>query len=106
VGTLSNVNHEKITAGGRRTRGSRAPHSLGVTNCVLVSNGSLNPGRTRSLLPTLLLLIKPPKGTREQLEAVSARCLAHGIPRPAGFAYPGNVLGLSGDRSIAVPEAV
>jgi peptidoglycan/xylan/chitin deacetylase (PgdA/CDA1 family) len=35
---------------------------------------------------------KDPQGTREQLEAVSARCLAHGIPRPVSFAYPGNVL--------------
>jgi peptidoglycan-N-acetylglucosamine deacetylase len=35
---------------------------------------------------------KDPKGTREQLEAINARCLAHGIPRPVSFAYPGNVL--------------
>lgn len=32
------------------------------------------------------------KGTIEQLEAINARCLAHGIPRPVSFAYPGNVL--------------
>jgi peptidoglycan/xylan/chitin deacetylase (PgdA/CDA1 family) len=35
---------------------------------------------------------KDPKGTREQLEAINAQCLAHGIPRPVSFAYPGNVL--------------
>src|SRR5262245_13083765 len=35
---------------------------------------------------------KDPKGTREQLEAINARCLAHGIPRTTSFAYPGNVL--------------
>ena len=35
---------------------------------------------------------KDPKGTIEQLEAINARCLAHGIPRPVSFAYPGNVL--------------
>src|SRR5208337_3940638 len=40
---------------------------------------------------------KPPsaqdtKGTIEQLEAINARCLAHGIPRPVTFAYPGNAL--------------
>jgi peptidoglycan/xylan/chitin deacetylase (PgdA/CDA1 family) len=39
---------------------------------------------------------KPPsakdsKGTIEQIEAINARCLAHGIPRPVSFAYPGNV---------------
>jgi peptidoglycan/xylan/chitin deacetylase (PgdA/CDA1 family) len=33
-----------------------------------------------------------PKGTIEQLEAINAQCLAHGIPRPVSFAYPGNVL--------------
>src|SRR4051812_6796672 len=33
-----------------------------------------------------------PKGTIEQLEAIDARCLAHGIPRPVSFAYPGNAL--------------
>jgi peptidoglycan/xylan/chitin deacetylase (PgdA/CDA1 family) len=33
-----------------------------------------------------------PKGTREQLEGINAQCLAHGIPRPVSFAYPGNVL--------------
>ena len=32
------------------------------------------------------------KGTIEQLEAVNARCVANGIPRPVSFAYPGNVL--------------
>jgi peptidoglycan/xylan/chitin deacetylase (PgdA/CDA1 family) len=32
------------------------------------------------------------KGTTEQIEAVNARCLAHGIPRPVSFAYPGNAL--------------
>jgi peptidoglycan/xylan/chitin deacetylase (PgdA/CDA1 family) len=35
---------------------------------------------------------KDPKGTIEQLEAINARCLAHGIPRPVSFAYPGNAL--------------
>ena len=35
---------------------------------------------------------KDPKGTIEQLEAINARCLAHGIPRPVTFAYPGNAL--------------
>src|SRR3954468_11762014 len=35
---------------------------------------------------------RDPKGTREQLEAINARCLAHGIPRPVSLAYPGNVL--------------
>ena len=33
-----------------------------------------------------------PIGTIEQLEAVNAQCLAHGIPRTVSFAYPGNVL--------------
>ena len=33
-----------------------------------------------------------PNGTIEQLEAINARCLAHGIPRTVSFAYPGNVL--------------
>ena len=32
------------------------------------------------------------KGTIEQLEAINARCVANGIPRPVSFAYPGNVL--------------
>ncbi len=32
------------------------------------------------------------RGTIEQIEAINARCLAHGIPRPASLAYPGNVL--------------
>lgn len=32
------------------------------------------------------------KGTIEQIEAINARCLAHGIPRPVSFAYPGNAL--------------
>src|SRR4051812_48414351 len=35
---------------------------------------------------------KDPNGTIEQLEAINARCLAHGIPRPVTFAYPGNAL--------------
>jgi peptidoglycan/xylan/chitin deacetylase (PgdA/CDA1 family) len=35
---------------------------------------------------------KDPKGMREQLEAINARCLAHGIPRTITYAYPGNVL--------------
>jgi peptidoglycan/xylan/chitin deacetylase (PgdA/CDA1 family) len=35
---------------------------------------------------------RDPKGTIEQLEAINARCLAHGIPRPISFAYPGNAL--------------
>ena len=35
---------------------------------------------------------KDPKGTAEQLEAINARCQAHGIPRPVSFAYPGNAL--------------
>ena len=35
---------------------------------------------------------RDPKGTIEQLEAINARCLAHGIPRPVTFAYPGNAL--------------
>ncbi len=35
---------------------------------------------------------KDTNGTIEQLEAISAQCLAHGIPRPVSFAYPGNVL--------------
>ena len=35
---------------------------------------------------------KDPNGTREQLEAINARCQAHGIPRPVSFAYPGNIL--------------
>ncbi len=35
---------------------------------------------------------KDPKGTIEQLEAINARCLANGIPRPVSFAYPGNAL--------------
>ncbi len=35
---------------------------------------------------------RDPKGTIEQLEAINARCLAHGIPRPVSFAYPGNAL--------------
>jgi len=40
---------------------------------------------------------KPPsardrRGTIEQLEAIDARCLAHGIPKPVSFAYPGNAL--------------
>ena len=35
---------------------------------------------------------KDPKGTRQQFEAINAECLAHGIPRPVSFAYPGNAL--------------
>jgi peptidoglycan/xylan/chitin deacetylase (PgdA/CDA1 family) len=37
-------------------------------------------------------IARDPKETREQLEAINAQCLAHGIPRPVSFAYPGNVL--------------
>src|SRR5207237_9738518 len=28
----------------------------------------------------------------EQIEAINARCLEHGIPRPASFAFPGNAI--------------
>ncbi len=35
---------------------------------------------------------RDPKGTIEQIEAINARCLAHGIPRTVTFAYPGNAL--------------
>lgn len=35
---------------------------------------------------------RDPEGTAEQIEAIDARCLAHGIPRPVTFAYPGNAL--------------
>ncbi len=35
---------------------------------------------------------KDPKGAIDQLEALNAQCLAHGIPRPVSFAYPGNVV--------------
>src|SRR3954454_1968083 len=35
---------------------------------------------------------RDPKVTTEQLAASKARCLAHGIPRPISFAYPGNAL--------------
>src|SRR5262249_5309351 len=35
---------------------------------------------------------RDPEGTTEQLEAINARCLAHGIPRPVTFAFPGNAL--------------
>ena len=35
---------------------------------------------------------KDPRGTREQIEAINARCQEHGIPRPVTFAYPGNAL--------------
>ncbi|WP_435005360.1 polysaccharide deacetylase family protein [Tundrisphaera lichenicola] len=35
---------------------------------------------------------KDPEGTIEQLEAINARCLAQGIPRPVTLAYPGNAL--------------
>lgn len=35
---------------------------------------------------------KNPKETVEQIEAISAQCLAHDIPRPLTFAYPGNAL--------------
>ena len=35
---------------------------------------------------------RDPKGTIEQLEAINAQCLAHGIPRTVSFAYPGNAL--------------
>ena len=34
---------------------------------------------------------------REQVEAINARCVEHGIPRPTSFAYPGNAI---------VPEAL
>lgn len=37
-------------------------------------------------------IAKDSKGTIEQLEAINARCMAHGIPRPVSFAYPGNAL--------------
>ena len=30
------------------------------------------------------------KGFKEQIEAINARCLEHGIPRTVSFAYPGN----------------
>jgi peptidoglycan/xylan/chitin deacetylase (PgdA/CDA1 family) len=33
-----------------------------------------------------------PTGTIEQIEAINAKCVAHGIPKPVSFAYPGNVL--------------
>jgi peptidoglycan/xylan/chitin deacetylase (PgdA/CDA1 family) len=33
-----------------------------------------------------------PQATVEQLEAINAQCVAHGIPRTVFFAYPGNVL--------------
>ena len=29
---------------------------------------------------------------KEQVEAINARCLAHGIPRPISFGYPGNAI--------------
>lgn len=29
---------------------------------------------------------------REQIEAINARCVEHGIPRPVSFAYPGNAI--------------
>jgi peptidoglycan/xylan/chitin deacetylase (PgdA/CDA1 family) len=35
---------------------------------------------------------KDAPGTIEQLEAINARCAAHGIPKPVTFAYPGNAL--------------
>src|SRR5262245_777777 len=35
---------------------------------------------------------RDPKGTIAQLAAIDAQCAAHGIPKPASFAYPGNVL--------------
>jgi peptidoglycan/xylan/chitin deacetylase (PgdA/CDA1 family) len=35
---------------------------------------------------------KDPRGTIAQLAAIDAQCAAHGIPKPASFAYPGNVL--------------
>ena len=37
-------------------------------------------GLTRANLPRL----------KEQVDAIAARCEAHGIPRPTSFAYPGN----------------
>ena len=46
---------------------------------------------------------KDPRGTREQIEAINARCQGHGIPRPVSFAYPGNAL----DREVlAAPPRV
>lgn len=39
-------------------------------------------GLTRANLPRL----------KEQVEAIAARCEAHGIPRPTSFAYPGNTI--------------
>jgi peptidoglycan/xylan/chitin deacetylase (PgdA/CDA1 family) len=35
---------------------------------------------------------RDPKGTREQIEAINAKCSAYGIPRTVSLAYPGNVL--------------
>ena len=35
---------------------------------------------------------RDPQGTIAQLAAIDAQCAAHGIPKPASFAYPGNVL--------------
>jgi peptidoglycan/xylan/chitin deacetylase (PgdA/CDA1 family) len=35
---------------------------------------------------------KDPHGTIEQIEALNAECVAHGVPKPVSFAYPGNVL--------------
>lgn len=31
---------------------------------------------------------------REQVETINAECVAHGIPRPVSFAYPGNIFAL------------
>ncbi len=35
---------------------------------------------------------KDPQAMVDQLEAINARCRAHGIPKTVSFAYPGNVL--------------
>jgi peptidoglycan/xylan/chitin deacetylase (PgdA/CDA1 family) len=35
---------------------------------------------------------KDPSSTIEQIESLGAQCVAHGIPKPVSFAYPGNVL--------------
>ena len=50
------------------------------------SRSATTPATTRPRAP------RTRRGRIEQLEAINARCLAHGIPRPVSFAYPGNVL--------------
>jgi peptidoglycan-N-acetylglucosamine deacetylase len=45
-----------------------------------------------------------PQGTIEQLEAINARCQAHGIPGPVSFAYPGNALENEGFRLVTGGE--